>query len=204
MASDINNGDNGRERQLFGGALTCFLPNNAQDMSVVREIPDNQEVFCHESTDQSLMFDILEYQQHVHGEEAARYHFTDIADYNEANGEAEVTLVEAIPKDMICMDRCSEAWFLFGRQMVSKFNEDSTSKNLLHIFMVLYRLQEFETDLLVLMNNPIAISKTSSSSNNATSSSPSSSNESGWTQESFKQMACTLKLIDTSLFGGES
>ena len=37
-----------------------------------REIPDNQEVFCHEKTDQSLMFDILEYQEHVKGEDAVR------------------------------------------------------------------------------------------------------------------------------------
>ena len=41
--------------------------------STIRDIPDNQEVFVHSSTDQSIMFDILEYQGHVEGAEAARY-----------------------------------------------------------------------------------------------------------------------------------
>ena len=41
--------------------------------SEIREVPDNQEVFHHQKTDQSIMFDILEYQDQVHGNEAIKY-----------------------------------------------------------------------------------------------------------------------------------
>lgn len=49
--------------------------------SEMREIPDNQEVFCHPTTDQSIMIDILEYQNHVQGEHAARYMHPPITHY---------------------------------------------------------------------------------------------------------------------------
>ena len=40
--------------------------------SDLREVPDNQEVFCHKSSDQSIMIDILEYQDQVTQENAPR------------------------------------------------------------------------------------------------------------------------------------
>lgn len=40
--------------------------------SDLRPVPDNQEVFCHRVTDQSLIVELLELQAHVQGEEAAR------------------------------------------------------------------------------------------------------------------------------------
>ncbi|CAF1681038.1 unnamed protein product, partial [Didymodactylos carnosus] len=40
------------KRQLFGGAIQAFLPDTAVDASVVRHVPDNQEVFVHTSSDQ--------------------------------------------------------------------------------------------------------------------------------------------------------
>lgn len=40
--------------------------------SDLRPVPDNQEVFCHRVTDQSLIVELLELQAHVRGEEAAR------------------------------------------------------------------------------------------------------------------------------------
>ena len=40
--------------------------------SEIRDIPDNQEVFCHINTDQSIIVDILEYQSQVEGESAVR------------------------------------------------------------------------------------------------------------------------------------
>lgn len=40
--------------------------------SDLRPVPDNQEVFCHPVTDQSLIIELLELQAHVQGEAAAR------------------------------------------------------------------------------------------------------------------------------------
>ncbi|KAI4829532.1 hypothetical protein KUCAC02_023572 [Chaenocephalus aceratus] len=69
---------------LFGGALSAVLPHSAKDTSELREIPDNQEVFVHEHTDQSLIVELVEYQSQVENEDAARYHFEDIAGSNKA------------------------------------------------------------------------------------------------------------------------
>lgn len=40
--------------------------------SDLRPVPDNQEVFCHPVTDQSVIIELLELQAHVQGEAAAR------------------------------------------------------------------------------------------------------------------------------------
>ncbi|GCC39426.1 hypothetical protein chiPu_0022772, partial [Chiloscyllium punctatum] len=37
----------------------------------MREIPDNQEVFVHTDTDQSIIIELLEHQAHVADQEAA-------------------------------------------------------------------------------------------------------------------------------------
>jgi hypothetical protein len=41
-------------------------------------VPDNQEVFAHSKSDQSFIFDILEYAADVADEAAAEYHFRDL------------------------------------------------------------------------------------------------------------------------------
>jgi len=193
----MSNKDNGNVRDLFGGALSCFLPTNALDMSEIREVPNNQEVFHHQKTDQSIMFDILEYQDQVHGSEAIKYHYMDIAEVNDASEEAEVNTVEEIPKENLSIKECSQALFLLGRQMISKYKEGADAKNLVNILMVLYRLPQYETDLLIIMNDPVAISTKSSSSGNNTT----PNDASKWSEKLFKQIACSLKIVDSSLFG---
>merc|ERR1712059_201207 len=143
---DCSNGDNIDERLLFGGALSCILPRNLDDISQFREVPDHQEVFAHKTTDQSLIVDILQYQSAVGGEAAARFHFTELAATNESSS-MEVNLIESIPREQLSFSECSEAWVLSGWQDVSKFNEDA-ARNRVNIHMGLYRLPQFTTDIL--------------------------------------------------------
>ena len=49
-----------RNANLFGGAISINLPYNLIDASEIRDVPDNQEVFIHGITDQSIMIDIME------------------------------------------------------------------------------------------------------------------------------------------------
>lgn len=59
--------DAGRsEGSACGGGSASTLSSD------LRPVPDNQEVFCHRVTDQSLIVELLELQAHVQGEEAAR------------------------------------------------------------------------------------------------------------------------------------
>lgn len=45
---------------LFGGALECDLPANFADVSKLRQVPDNQEVFIDKDGFTSIIFDITE------------------------------------------------------------------------------------------------------------------------------------------------
>ena len=143
--------------------------------------------------------DILEYQSHVLGVEAANYHFKDIVESNDAGEEFEISFTEPIPHANVCLAESSEAWFLSGRQMVAKFKEDPTAKNLIDVHMVLYRLPQFDTDIVMVMNSPVAISKESSSSTSLSPNSPQT-----WTLEMFKQIACTLTMHNSGIFGEDT
>ena len=57
-----------RNCPLFGGTFSAILPPGAIDVSDLRPVPDNQEVFCHPVTDQSLIVELLELQAHMQGE----------------------------------------------------------------------------------------------------------------------------------------
>lgn len=61
------------------GKLNCLKstftppPTSLYMSSELREIPDNQEVFAHDHSDQSIIVELLELQNHVQNEDAARY-----------------------------------------------------------------------------------------------------------------------------------
>ncbi len=50
----------------------------------MRQVPDNQEVFAHIKSDQSFIFDILDYAEGVPDEQAAEYHFKDLVGENQS------------------------------------------------------------------------------------------------------------------------
>ena len=51
--------------------------------------------------------------------------------------------------------RCAGAYLLTARQQVAKFNE--VAKNTLNVYMALFRVPEFETDILMTLNDPTNI-----------------------------------------------
>lgn len=182
-------------RPLFGGAMSALLPNHVIDISEVREIPDNQEVFAHAHTDQSLIVELLEYQAQVADENAAVYHFQDIAGSNKAQepGQCEVSNVVPLPKSGLSFSHCSSAWMLSGTQRVSKFNEGAA--NVVNVHLGLYRLPQFSTDVLVSFNDPQSISSASSSASTA------QTHREPWTLVDFQRLLQTLTLHEPGLFG---
>lgn len=72
---------------LFGGAITASIPSTWRDVSQVRQVPDNQEVFqdCTEETGAVLVIEILEHQIDVTNSDACAYFLKDLADSNEAS-----------------------------------------------------------------------------------------------------------------------
>ncbi|XP_052447382.1 ran guanine nucleotide release factor [Carassius gibelio] len=181
-------------RPLFGGALSAVFPPSAQDISELRQIPDNQEVFAHSQTDQSIITELLEYQSQVQDADAARYHFEDVAASNKAveSGSWEIRVVEQLPKSELTMQECSSAWLLSGAQLVSKFNEEA--KNTVNIHLCLFRLPQYTTDILVMFNDPVCINPLSSSALGNVAAIP-------WTLQDFKGVLQSFCLLDPGVFG---
>ncbi|KAF4113630.1 hypothetical protein G5714_006175 [Onychostoma macrolepis] len=181
-------------RPLFGGAISAVIPHSAQDVSELRQIPDNQEVFAHSQTDQSIIIELLEYQSQVQDADAARYHFEDVAASNKAveNGSWEVRGVEQVLQSELSMQECSSAWLLSGAQLISKFNEEA--KNTVNIHLCLFRLPLYTTDILVTFNDPVCINPLSSSAVENGAAIP-------WTLQDFKGVLQSFCLLDPGVFG---
>lgn len=175
--------------------MSALFPNHVVDVSELREIPDNQEVFAHAHTDQSLIVELLEYQAEVEDEHAAAYHFQDIAGSNRAHepGHCEVTNVVPLAMSDLTFSQCSSAWMLSGTQRVSKFNEGAA--NVVTVHLGLYRLPQFSTDVLVSFNDPLSINPGSSSASSA------QTHQEPWTLVDFQRLLRTLALHEPGLFG---
>ena len=69
---------------LFGGALeSAGLPVTFKDISSLRQVPDNQEVFADEASESSFIVEILAHDRGISDEAAAAYYFNDMATANE-------------------------------------------------------------------------------------------------------------------------
>ncbi|XP_070582639.1 ran guanine nucleotide release factor [Erythrolamprus reginae] len=184
-----------QESHLFGGAFSACLPPGSLDISEMRQVPDNQEVFVHPDTDQSVIVELLEYQAEVPDENAARYHFEDIASSSDSS---EILSEEQFPLAPLAFEGCSSAWKLTCRQDIAKFNEEA--RNTVCVHLVLLRLPQYETDLLITFNNPIWINPLSSSAVQNTEV-PLALSQPPWTAEHFYAFVCSLRLLNPGVFG---
>ncbi|XP_048374363.1 ran guanine nucleotide release factor [Sphaerodactylus townsendi] len=185
----------GREQQpLFGGAFSAFLPPGSLDVSEFRQVPDNQEVCVHPSTDQSIIMELLEYQAGVPDETAVRYHFEDVVG---ASGGAEVLSQESLAPHVLALEGCSSAWHLTACQLVAKFDEEA--KNEVRMHLTLLRLPQHGTDVLLTFNDPTRIHPLSSSAARGTEVPAPSLPP--WTVEDFHTFVRSLRLLDPGIFG---
>ncbi|KFO18867.1 ran guanine nucleotide release factor isoform X1 [Fukomys damarensis] len=180
-----------RAYPLFGGAFSAIFPGGAIDVSDLRPVPDNQEVFCHPSTDQSLIVELLELQAHVQGEAAARYHFEDVGRV-QGSRVLQVESVQPLNLENLALRGCcQEAWVLSGKQQVAKENQQVAKDVTLH--QALLRVPRYQTDLLVTFNQPPPDNRSSLGPENP--SSPS------WNLGDFEQLVTSLTLHDPNIFG---
>ncbi|XP_055262645.1 ran guanine nucleotide release factor isoform X1 [Moschus berezovskii] len=180
-----------RDYPLFGGAFSATLPPGAIDVSDLRPVPDNQEVFCHRVTDQSLIVELLELQAHVQGEEAARYHFEDVGGVQEARAVQVETVQPLVLENLALRGCCQEAWILSGQQQVAKENHQVAKYVTLH--QALLRLPQYQTDLLLTFNQPPP--------ENRSSLSPENLSIPPWSLGNFEQLVTSLTLHDPNIFG---
>ncbi|CDI74610.1 mog1 protein, putative [Eimeria praecox] len=72
-----------RARPLFGGAMSCEIPNFLDDMSKILVVPDQQEAFVNDDGSISVIIEVLEHQQ-IPDANAAEFFFKDLMEENSA------------------------------------------------------------------------------------------------------------------------
>lgn len=179
-----------RHCPLFRGAFSTILPAGAIDVSDLRPVPDNQEIFCHPVTDLSLIKELLELKVHVQGEAAARYHFEGVGGVQGARAVHVLSVQPLCLEDLSLRGCCQDAWFISGRQQVAKEDQQVAKDVPLH--QALLRLPQYHTDLSLTFNQPLSHSRSLGPGN--LSCPPGSLGN-------FEQLVTSLTLHDPNPFG---
>ncbi|KAH9254420.1 hypothetical protein BASA81_007533 [Batrachochytrium salamandrivorans] len=171
-------------RELFGGAVVADFPESYVDISHLHEVSNSQEVLNQGETDSSIIFDILEYADHIPNEQAARYYFEDNADLN-ACKSFEIDSFGVLPNGIqIC----------FGKQTgVVKGKERDPEGNTIGLFLSVLRLPQARADLVVTLAFPLHLSPHNLTRGLAPKPTPQA-------EEEFTQLCHTLQVVDYGLF----
>jgi len=173
------NMDSSTHRSLYGGSIVSKLPSRFVDVSTLRVVPDHQEVFVQSwspdgdtadlsmSTvsissivDVSIIIELLSMELPASNSDASPvgHHFRDLAASNEAL-ESDVFSEGLIGESNFIphlSGRTHEVYALTGRQMVSKYRTRPDSPvDTVYVYLVLIRLPDVSTDVLVSMNIPL-------------------------------------------------
>ncbi|DBA04416.1 TPA: hypothetical protein N0F65_010012 [Lagenidium giganteum] len=153
-------------RPLFGGTLSCAIPDGFADVSAFRQVPDNQEVFANAHTDQCIIIELLQFESGVANEESGQYFFNEIAHSNGCS-PADVRVLEKriIPREegpSINAECVSSV--VVGDQHVAKFKEGENAKNVVRVYLGNIRLPHVTTDVVISVSVPMQINPASSSS----------------------------------------
>lgn len=156
-------------RPLFGGAMSADFPDRYADVSDIRPVPDNQEVWTDADRDESVIMEILERVDDGpdDAEGAAAWFFRDLAEVNDASvssGASEILSVRALePSDMPSLGGpFAAASLCVGRQRVTKSRDRDDARNLVEVSVANVRLPQVGTDLLVTLNRPLVMAEGSS------------------------------------------
>ncbi|KAI0290444.1 hypothetical protein BC826DRAFT_1026436 [Russula brevipes] len=172
------------ETNLFGEKIKANFPKGFLDASLLREVPDTQEVYLASNSDDSIIVEILERVSQTDSVEAAKYHFEAIAHDNDAHSFF-ATEVNEIPTN--CSDWIPSFIVLHGRQGVKKFNR--TSVDDVQIFLALYRLEEKGVDIVLSYNFPMNAGDDVVRTE-----------ECNAAKETFLSIASSLRVVDFTLF----
>ncbi|KAI9105022.1 hypothetical protein DFS34DRAFT_605464 [Phlyctochytrium arcticum] len=192
-------------RQLFGGGITADIPESFLDASIMREVPDNQEVFVDQLTDQSIILELLELAAEASDDEAAKFHFQQLADDNDASESQILSIEHPDPSTSIpSISSPVHISTLVGQQTVAKFRErDPQARNFVAIYMAVIRLPHVTTDLVLSYNHPLSLGA-ASSSNSALAESGGHVGVPEVAMDNFQKLLRSLRIVDWGLFGGSN
>ncbi|KAH8904558.1 Mog1p/PsbP-like protein [Coniochaeta sp. PMI_546] len=141
---------------LFGGALVCDLPDKFADVSKLREVPDNQEVWIDKDGFTSIIFDITERVGPAgSGLEtdgrALTVHLEDLV----GSDIDTVKVWNTTETQFTNLDEDLPAYTLIATQTPkSSSKESSSAPDFTALILTLLRLEKVSTDVLITINVP--------------------------------------------------
>lgn len=154
---------------LFGGAITSVVPHGYADVSLLRQVPDNQEVFAHAESDSSVIFDLLQLEKGVPSSDGspAKFHWHVLA-RDASAAEANLIASQDLPLD-VCPAVAREEpgghiSVAHGLQHIAKFKDTDAKANVVRVCVACIRLPRADTDVLIVSNEPTVLHPDSSSS----------------------------------------
>ncbi|KAG9402565.1 hypothetical protein AC1031_007175 [Aphanomyces cochlioides] len=146
---------------LYGGALSCEIPQGFADVSGFRQVPDNQEVFAEAATDRCVIIELLELEASVQPSASAEFYFKELADSNGC-APGDYTILQTLQATETDLPKLGvQANIAIGKQNVAKFKE--AAKNTMQLYVACIRLPQVTTDLVVSVTVPLALNPNSSS-----------------------------------------
>lgn len=138
-----------KEVSLYGGAAKCMVPSDWVDASTFRDVPDHQEVFMHPHAvgEQSVIIEILEYDDKLSDNDAAAYYFNDLANADGAtSAEIDASKTRVIPVEVFgaSVSRCDVS----GVHMKAKLGPSSPTMPVI-VLMSVIRAVNIHSDILV-------------------------------------------------------
>ncbi|KAI9670197.1 MAG: Peptide-methionine (S)-S-oxide reductase [Alyxoria varia] len=161
------------KKEIYGGAITAELPTDYLDVSNLRQVPDNQEVYLSKAGLTSIIFDILERAEPPDhpcetDEEAIKYHYQDVisAGYGQAEpkggnedsaGSEETKIYDISRDDIPSLGPQIPAYSLIASQNHAHNATTSADKpgpDFTVVLLNLIRLEAQKTDILISINIP--------------------------------------------------
>eukprot|EP00986_Skeletonema_menzelii_P011537 scaffold5956_cov155-Skeletonema_menzelii.AAC.7 len=149
---------------FFLACLLQYRRSTWRDVSQVRQVPDNQEVYqdCSEESGAVVVIEILEHQTDVKNEDASTFFFNDLADTNGVSQD-DITiqsnnLMFALKDDNATKQKYFQKWSLSSQQSESyaciSVGKQQVGDKSLRIEMCVLRLTDVTTDLLITLSTP--------------------------------------------------
>jgi len=141
---------------LFGGALVVDLPATFADVSTIRQVPDNQEVYLDKDGFTSIIFDITERVGAAGSSEstdglALTVHLQEIVDSDIGT----LKVWSTTPTQFSRLPEGTPAYTLIATQTPPVDEEKrSTAPDFTAIVLNLIRLEKESTDILITINVP--------------------------------------------------
>jgi len=145
-----------RKTGLFGGALVCDLPDNFADVSTIREVPDNQEVYLDKDGFTSIIFDITQRVDAPGGglERDGRALTTHLEDLVGEDADT-VKVWNTTETQFTHLDESIPAYTLIATQTPAGADESrSTAPDFTALILTLVRLEKEKSDILITINVP--------------------------------------------------